>query len=872
MKTVSDIRNSFFDYFVKNNHEKVSSSSLVPDNDATLMFINAGMVQFKNVFTGLEQRSYNRAVTVQKCVRAGGKHNDLDNVGYTARHHTFFEMMGNFSFGDYFKEQAIYYAWNFLTKILCLPPQKLLVTIYHDDEEAKALWKKIAGLSDAKIIPISSCDNFWSMGDTGPCGPCSEIFYDHGEEIAGGPPGSAEEDGDRFIEIWNLVFMQYDQISSEERVTLPKPSIDTGAGIERVAAVLQHVYDNYEIDLFKSIISAIEDATSVKAIKTNIVSHKVIADHLRAMSFLIADGVLPSNEKRGYVLRRIMRRAMRHAHLLGVTEPVIWKLLPSLITEMGEAYPQLIQSKNFIEETIKSEEERFGDTLHRGLDILNNELKHTNGLKKFNGKTAFKLYDTYGFPLDLTQDILKTHNLEVDIDSFNYEMAEQKRKARKNWAGSGDITTESIWFDLKKQFNDTIFLGYEHDNIDATIKAIVKNNAIVDSAACGDECYIILDKTVFYAESGGQVSDIGFIETSTAKLEVVDVQKKLDTLFVHKVKIVSGNISKNDKISLQINVQNRKKTAANHSATHLLHKALRVVLGENVHQKGSLVMADALRFDFSYNKALTSEQITKVENLVNNVIKKNTNILTQELSLNDAKKQGVMALFSEKYGDIVRLVSMGESDGDYWSKELCGGTHSKTTGDIAFFKITAQRSVASGIRRIEALTKEAAINYNEKNNTDLDLFLNYMPIASFANVAKLLLKLKQDKAALIGTNDNNSSDVFYINDIAVTNKIFFNLSPRDLKPLADKLKSEFDKSIIILFSVAADNKVSLVVGVSDNLLDKYNAVDLVHIAVPILGGKGGGGRPNMAQAGGNEGSKSRIVAQALLDHIKFNYK
>lgn len=860
MKTVNDIRDNFFNFFVKNNHTKICSASLVPANDATLMFTNAGMVQFKNIFTGREHCEYNRAVTVQKCVRAGGKHNDLDNVGYTARHHTFFEMMGNFSFGDYFKEEAIYYAWNFLTKTLCIPKEKLLVTIFHEDLEAKNLWKKIAGLSDSKIIPISTCDNFWSMGETGPCGPCSEIFYDHGEQVAGGPPGSANEDGDRFIEIWNLVFMQYNQISANERVNLPKPSIDTGAGIERVAAVLQHVSDNYKIDLFKNLIASIEEKTKVKAVGEQLVSHKVIADHLRAMSFLIADGVLPSNEKRGYVLRRIMRRAMRHAYLLGAKEPIIGKLVPDLLSEMGVAYPELIHSKNFIEETIKTEEEKFGDTLYRGLDILNNELAHTKHTQKFSGDIAFKLYDTYGFPLDLTQDILKSHKLSVDMQAFDVSMSEQKRRARENWAGSGDIALENIWFELKNQYIQTEFIGYDNYQAIAKIEAIIQNNAIVEKAT--DECLLLLDKTIFYAESGGQVSDIGYIKTDSACLEVLDVQKKLGSLYIHKVKILSGAITKNEKVTLVLDTENRNKIAANHSATHLLHKALKIVLSEAVNQKGSLVTPKYLRFDFSYNKALTSEELFDVEKLINNAIMQNSLVLTQELSIQEAKEQGAMALFSEKYGKVVRLVSMGNG----WSKELCGGTHISNTSDIQAFKIIAQRSVASGIRRIEAVTQIEAINYNEKNNANSELILNYMPIVIFKNIADILENLKQQKAII----SEDSSNIIEWQDIKIITKILFNIPVKDLKPLADKLKQQNEKSIVILFNVTIDNKVNLVIGVTDNLLEKYNAVDLIKLPIAILGGKGGGGRADMAQAGGTNPKAVRAANKLLIDYIQAN--
>lgn len=859
MKTVNEIRSSFFDYFIKHNHEAVASSSLVPDNDATLMFTNAGMVQFKNVFTGLEQRNYNKAVTVQKCVRAGGKHNDLDNVGYTARHHTFFEMMGNFSFGDYFKEEAIYYAWNFLTKILCLPAEKLLVTIFHTDLEARALWKKIAGLTDNKIIAISTNDNFWSMGDTGPCGPCSEIFYDHGESIAGGPPGSSEEDGDRFIEIWNLVFMQYDQMLDGKKMALPKPSIDTGAGIERVAAVLQQVPDNYQIDLFKHLIDAIEDVTKIKAIGDKLVSHKVIADHLRSMSFLIADGVIPSNEKRGYVLRRIMRRAMRHAHLLEAKEPIIWRLVPALIAQMGVAYPELLHAKNFIEEVIKDEEERFGETLYRGMEILNTALTSSLVGKKFSGEVAFKLYDTYGFPLDLTQDILKARNLEVDIEVFDKYMENQKLLSKANWAGSGDKAIEGIWFSLQQKLTPTEFLGYEEDTTEATLQAIIKDALLCDGAQAGEECYLVFDKTVFYAESGGQVSDKGCINSAKANIEVLDVQKQLGKLFVHKVKILGGAIAKGDKLILSIDRARRNKIAANHSATHLLHKALQMVLGATVQQKGSLVTSEYLRFDFSYNKALTIAEITKVEHLVNKIIQENTAILIKEMPLKEAKTHGVMALFSEKYGDIVRVVAVGAQGQDYWSKELCGGTHSKTTLDIGCFKIISQRSVAAGIRRIEAVTADIAELYEQKHRLNIERFLDYMPAIVFENIAK---NLQQDNSIVI-----EQDDIITKGDVTIVTKILSDMLAKDLKSFAEKLRAEYSKSIVILFSNVQDGKVAIVIAISLDLLPKYNAIDLVRLTAPILGGTGGGGRADMAQAGGNDASQIPSVLKALLNIV-----
>ena len=860
MKTISQIRSNFIDYFVQNGHKSVPSSSLVPNNDATLMFTNAGMVQFKNVFTGLEVRDYTRAVTAQKCVRAGGKHNDLDNVGYTARHHTFFEMLGNFSFGDYFKEEAIYYAWDFLTNNLCLPKEKLLVTVYHTDDEARNLWKMIAGLSDEKIINIPTSDNFWSMGDVGPCGPCSEIFYDHGEHILGGPPGSADEDGDRFIEIWNLVFMQYDQIAPDKRVNLPKPSIDTGAGIERLASVLQHLSDNYQTDLFKHLITSIEDVTSLKSNDRSIASYKVIADHLRSMSFLIADGVSPSNEGRGYVLRRIMRRAMRHSHLLGAKEPMIWKLLPTLVELMGSSYPELLQMRGVITETIRGEEERFGATLHRGLEILNKEISALGGAKAFSGEVAFKLYDTYGFPLDLTQDILRGHNISVDIEGFNKQMVIQQERARANWIGSGDLATEKIWFDIKNDIGDTEFCGYDHYSNEATIKCIIKGDSSVDDIAEGDECYVLLDKSTFYAESGGQASDVGYIKRGSSVAEVIDVQKKLGGVFAHKVKVLSGSFRINEIVLLSIDEIARKRMSANHSATHLLHKALREKLGNSVAQKGSSITADRLRFDFAYNKPLTSEEINEIEQIVNKAILENSSVNIENLTKEEAISKGAMALFGEKYGDVVRMVSMGSLEGDdAWSRELCGGTHVSRTGDIGLFVISSQGSVSSGVRRIEALTGLAALNYIQERNNCLNqasvlLQGSYdeicdkisLILSEKKHVERELKKLQQKLVS------KNNSDIA-ISSISGTNfsyNVLDNLSGKDLKALIDKLLIKINSGIIALFSKTDEGKVSVVVGLTKDLTSKYNAVDFVRAASVILGGNGGGGRPDLAQAGG----------------------
>lgn len=879
MKSVNDIRSSFLGFFQQNGHKIVPSSSLLPDNDATLMFTNAGMVQFKNVFTGLEKRDYTKAATAQKCVRAGGKHNDLDNVGYTARHHTFFEMLGNFSFGDYFKEEAIVYAWEFLTQVLGLPMDKLLVTVYHEDFEARALWKKIAGFSDERIISIKTSDNFWSMGDTGPCGPCSEIFYDHGSHIWGGPPGSKDEDGDRFVEIWNLVFMQYDQISVAERVSLPKPSIDTGAGIERLAAVLQGVCNNYDIDLFKNLISAVESVSSVKAVGKKAVSHRVIADHLRSMAFLIADGVLPSNEGRGYVLRRIMRRAMRHAHLLGAKEPMIWQLVPALVQEMGADYTQLLIEEKSIEEIIKVEEERFGKTLHRGLELLFQEISMLRTDQKLSGETAFKLYDTYGFPLDLTIDILRGSNHELEQTSFDKAMQEQQARARANWSGSGDIATETIWFGLKNEMDESNFVGYEQVQTEVQIKAIVKDGAELSSIEEGDECFLLLDKTPFYAESGGQSGDHGIIQGQHFTIEILDVQKKLTTLFVHKAKIKQGVVKIGDSGQAIVDSTLRKLISANHSATHLLHKALREKLGATVTQKGSNVMWDRLRFDFAYNKPLTMQDLSLIELEVNKQIIANNPVIISLMSKEEAVKAGAMALFGEKYGGIVRLVSMGSQDieNKFWSMELCGGTHVKSTGDIGVFKIIAQSSVSSGIRRIEAVTGLQALSYIDERLQQLDntaKMLKTTVLSVVPRVESLLDECKnlKKKAAIATTSqitgEIDTRHIEQIGNIELLVDILPNVSARELKPLVDKARKLIKTGIIAFITVDEENKASAVVGVSEDLLDFYNAVDLVKILAKDLGGKNGGGRKDMAQAGGHLGQNSHQALSNLKEYLK----
>ena len=717
---LTDVRKKFLEYFKKNNHQIVESSNLVPNNDPTLMFTNSGMVQFKNVFTGLEKKPFKTATTAQKCVRAGGKHNDLENVGYTPRHHTFFEMLGNFSFGDYFKEQAIIHAWNLLTKEFGLPKEKLLVTVYHEDNESFNLWKKIAGLSDDKIIKISTSDNFWSMGDTGPCGPCSEIFYDHGDKLKGGPPGSPDEDGDRFIEIWNLVFMQYEQISKEKRINLPKPSVDTGMGLERMTAVLQNTHDNYNIDHFKKIMGTSAEILKSPIDDKTIASHRVIADHLRASSFLIAEGILPSNEGRGYVLRRIMRRGMRHSHTLGSKEPIFYKLFDVLLNEMKNSYPELSQGKDLIIETLKNEEEKFSSLLERGIKILDENLGKVKN-KILPGDIAFKLYDTYGFPLDLTADILRTKNIKIDIKSFDTEMEKSKALARANWKGSGDKSLEEKWFKIREELNPTEFLGYEFNKAEGVVLKISKGKEFIEEAKEGDDVELITNQTPFYAESGGQVGDQGVIKTSTGKINVLDTQKKMGDLHVHVGKVSKGSIKVGDNVNLEIDVKRRKDAKAYHSATHLLHEALRRTLGKHVTQKGSLVSPEKLRFDFSHNKPIEKSEITKIENLVNDMVSNSSDVKTRIMTPKEAVDNGALALFGEKYGDEVRVLSMGHENKKYFSTELCGGTHVANTAEIGKFKIISQSSIASGVRRVEALRADQLEEY-EKNQKAIKVY------------------------------------------------------------------------------------------------------------------------------------------------------
>jgi alanyl-tRNA synthetase len=884
MSGVNEIRSSFLNYFKKNGHEVVASSPLVPRNDPTLMFTNAGMVQFKNVFTGLESRPYSTAATAQKCVRAGGKHNDLDNVGYTARHHTFFEMLGNFSFGDYFKERAIELAWNLITKEFGIDKSRLLVTVYHTDDEAHGLWQKITGLSDRRIIRIPTSDNFWAMGDTGPCGPCSEIFYDHGEHIWGGPPGSPEEDGDRFIEIWNLVFMQYEQLSKEERVGLPRPSIDTGMGLERVAALLQGKHDNYDIDLFRNLISASVEATGVAAEGEHRASHRVIADLLRSSAFLIADGVLPSNEGRGYVLRRIMRRAMRHAQLLGARDPLMFQLLPTLVREMGQAYPELVRAEALISETLKLEETRFRKTLERGLGLLSDATSTLSKGDMLDGETAFKLYDTYGFPLDLTQDALRAREINVDLSGFTDAMERQKAEARKSWAGSGEAQTETIWFELKEKFGATEFLGYDTEEAEGAIQAIVKDGKSADSASEGETVQIVVNQTPFYGESGGQMGDAGVIVAGSARVEISDVQKKGEGLFVHYGRVASGTLKVGEAAVLTVDHGRRGQLRANHSATHLLHEALREVLGTHVAQKGSLVAPERLRFDVSHPKPMSDEELKIVEEMANEIVLQNAPVTTRLMSVDDAIAEGAMALFGEKYGDEVRVVSMGKGvrgckSGKPYSVELCGGTHVRATGDIGLVHVLGESAVGAGVRRVEALTGTAARDYLAAQDERVKTLAGLLKVGQGEIVGRVEAlmderrKLEREltearrQLALGGSAGGSGQDVRDVNGVKYLGKVVTGVEPKDLKGLADEGKKSVESGVVCFVGVSADGKASAVVAVTEDVTGRFSAVDLVRIASAALGGKGGGGRPDMAQAGGPDGSKAaeavEAVAQAL---------
>ncbi len=881
MSGVNEIRSTFLDYFRKNDHEVVPSSPLVPRNDPTLMFVNAGMVQFKNVFTGLETRSYSRATTAQKSVRAGGKHNDLDNVGYTARHLTFFEMLGNFSFGDYFKERAIELAWNLITKEFGLPKDKLLVTVYHTDDEAVGYWKKIAGFSDDRIIRIATSDNFWAMGDTGPCGPCSEIFIDRGEHIWGGPPGSPEEDGDRFLEFWNLVFMQYEQVTKEERVALPRPSIDTGMGLERMASILQGVESVFETDLFRHLIDVTASALGRAPDADTVASFRVIADHLRSSSFLVADGVLPSNEGRGYVLRRIMRRAMRHAQLLGATEPLMWKLVPALVREMGQAYPELGRGEALITETLKLEETRFGKTLARGLGLLADATATLHDGDMLDGETAFKLYDTYGFPLDLTQDALRQRNISVNLAGFTDAMERQKAEARANWAGSGEAATETVWFSVREKAGATEFLGYETEQAEGIVLALVQDGAVVDAAGEGEQVAVIVNQTPFYGESGGQMGDTGIISGEGFSIEVTDTQRKADGLFVHLGKVMKGAVKTGAAVELKVDHARRSRLRANHSATHLIHEALREVLGTHVAQKGSLVAPERLRFDISHNKPIASEELEEVERMANEIVVQNSPVITRLMSVDDAIAEGAMALFGEKYGDEVRVVSMGTGVSGAkanraYSVELCGGTHVRSTGDIGLVRIVADSAVAAGVRRIEALTGEAARRHLDEQDRRLKAAAATLKVAPGdvpARVEALLderKKLEREltearkKLALGGSSPNGAAEEREtVAGVGFLGKSVSGVTPKDLKPLADAGKSTLGSGVVVFVGSGEDGKASVVVGVTDDLTARFSAVDLVRVASAALGGQGGGGRADMAQAGGPDGSKASEAIAAV---------
>ena len=948
MQTVNDIRQAFLDYFKGHGHEVVASSPLVPINDPTLMFVNAGMVQFKNVFTGVEKRDYNRAVTSQKCVRAGGKHNDLENVGHTARHHTFFEMLGNFSFGDYFKDLAIELAWDLVTKEFGLPEDRLMVSVYAEDDQAFDLWKKIAGLPERKIIRIPTSDNFWAMGDTGPCGPCSEIFYDHGDNIPGGPPGSDDQDGDRFIEIWNLVFMQFEQTAPDQREDLPKPSIDTGMGLERIAAIMQGTHDNYHIDMFKALIAASAEASGTEPAGEHNISHRVIADHLRAASFLIADGVMPSNEGRGYVMRRIMRRAMRHAHMMGCGEPLMWRLVPALVAQMGQAYPDLVRAEALITETLKLEESRFKKTLDRGLTLLDEVTEDHQEGDVLDGETAFKLYDTYGFPLDLTEDALKGMGMTVDADAFDAAMDRQRAEARKAWVGSGDAATEEIWFEIRERVGATEFLGYETETAEARVLALVVDGKRADEAKAGAEAAIIVNQTPFYGEAGGQVGDIGTIVSSDgAAVTVTDTQKHVDDLYVHLGSIGEGTVNVGDEVRLDVDA-GRRRVRANHSATHLLHAALRRQLGKHVTQKGSLVAPDRLRFDISHPKAIAPDELAAVEADVNRQIAANSGVVTHLMEPEAAVEAGALALFGETYGDEVRVLSMGEDRDGAYSVELCGGTHVERTGDIGIFKVISEGAVAAGIRRIEALTGEASEKYvaeresalreaaallrvdpaavpekvrallDERRNLERSLADARRRMATggggdkkektgdavsavnagvatgetedvLARTAALLKvapadvpervkalvgegrKLEAELADLqtrmaAGGDRAPTAETKNVAGIMFSPRLLDGIPAKELKSLADDLKKQVGSGVVALVSVT-DNRASVVVGVTDDLTDRISAVDLVRVGAEAVGGKGGGGRPDMAQAGGPDGAKGQQALDAIESAI-----
>ena len=881
-KSLNEIRKTFLKYFEKNGHTIVDSSNLVPNNDPTLMFANSGMVQFKNVFTGLEKRDYKRATTSQKCVRAGGKHNDLENVGYTPRHHTFFEMLGNFSFGDYFKERAIELAWNLITKDFGLDKNKLYFTVFNEDDEAFNLWKKITGFGEDRIIRIATSDNFWSMGETGPCGPCSEIFYDHGDHLQGGLPGTKDQDGDRYIEIWNLVFMQYEQVTKDKRIDLPKPSVDTGMGLERIAALLQGTHDNYKTDHFLKLINSISDTVKVKPTDKNLSSFRVIADHLRASSFLLAEGVLPSNEGRGYVLRRIMRRGMRHSHLLGAKEPIFYNIFKTLENEMSGNYPELERAQSLIKETLKMEEEKFLVLLERGMKILDDEIEKID--KVLPGEVAFKLYDTYGFPLDLTEDILKNKSLSLDHEKFNKLMKDSKELAKKNWKGSGDSSVDEIWFGIKDKIGSTEFLGYESNQAEGVILSLIKNNKQSDSLKEGDEGMVILNQTPFYGESGGQVGDNGTISNGNNIFKVSDVQKKLGNLFVHYGKVEKGNFNLKDNVELKIDIERRENVKAYHSATHLLHESLRRILGTHVMQKGSLVAPDRLRFDFSHMKPISSDEMVKIDEHVNQMVNKKSEVITRIMTPKEGIAHGALALFGEKYGDEVRVVFMGEEGNKYFSTELCGGTHVKNTSDIGNFKVVSQSAIAAGVRRVEALrdkqldeflkNKEKQSNLSEQKDEETIKVLSEeikklggKPNLNKENKKDLIKELNKEleKLSINEIINNKSKNIINdekINGVNVRMQKIDGLPPKELRRLIDNGKKEIGEGIVIIFA-SKDDKVGLAVGITDKLKSKYDAVKFVKNGSEIIGGKGGGGRPDFAQAGGVNKDKIEDAFKSL---------
>ena len=874
MPSSNDIRATFLDYFAANGHQVVESSPLVPRNDPTLLFTNSGMVQFKNVFTGQERRPYSRATTAQKCVRAGGKHNDLDNVGYTARHHTFFEMLGNFSFGDYFKDQAILHAWTLLTRDFGLPPDRLTVTVFADDDDAAALWRKIAGLPEERIIRIATSDNFWRMGDTGPCGPCSEIFYDHGPDIPGGPPGSADEDGDRFVEIWNLVFMQYEEGPPGTRNPLPRPSIDTGMGFERFTAILQGKHDNYDIDLMRALILASAEATGQDADGPFRTSHRVVADHLRSTSFLIADGVLPSNEGRGYVLRRIMRRAMRHAHMMGARDPVMWRLVPALVRQMGQAYPELGRAEALITETLRLEETRFKAMLERGLGLLAEEVGRLGSGQALPGDVAFRLYDTYGFPLDLTQDALREQGRGVEVAGFETAMADQRRRARAAWAGSGDAATDRVWFELKESVGATEFLGYATETSEAEIRAIVVDGVSVREATDGQAVSLLLNQTPFYAESGGQVGDTGTITGPGLRIEVTDTQKKLGDLFVHVGRVVEGPARTGAPVLAEVDHARRGAIRAHHSATHLLHEALRRRLGTHVAQKGSLNAPDRLRFDVSQPTPIGRDDLAAVEAEVNARIRENSQVTTRLMTPDAAVAEGAMALFGEKYGDEVRVVAMGTGEGNRpaYSIELCGGTHVRRTGDIGLLRITGESAVSAGVRRVEAVTGEAAlaqVGEADRRLNEVAVALRASPaevperVASLIEERRRLERVVADLQRKLATGGAGQA-VEEIGGVKVAARNLGDIPARDLKGLAETIVKQIESGVVALVSTS-EGKASIVVGVSPDLTSRFSAVELVRTASAAVGGKGGGGRPDLAQAGGPDGARAEAALAAIRE-------